>query len=215
MGFVRITYTPRSGFGSSQNELDLADERALRRFSGFGDTDKETVVTRGGRAFSIVHDAFQRYTLRCERLGPKLNLGSHTDQFHRLTAWWAHAKAGGLFGLVLDTDEDEATTLSVAATQGDTTLNVASVSGFAAEEWLWIENANDSSVYERAQIDSVGGTLVIKTGGLEYDYPIGSTVRHAENFPSCLMLSGDLREREAGGGPDRWDLEMVFRTVEA
>lgn len=202
-----ITWTAKGE--STASTLTLP--RQLSLLQGYSATDGEVVVSRGGVACSVVHDAHEQYEMSLPAFGPELN----PEFFADLTSWWASASQGVTWALALDGSKSANTTTTVASSASAVTLSVTSTASLATSDWLFVEDATDPTKRERRQVSSVSGANVILTRALSFGFAAGSTLRHAEYWPKCLALSRDppFAERAAGQGSRLWDLRLLFRTV--
>lgn len=188
--------------------------RPLYRFTGFRVTDKATAISKGGVSVSTIYDTWDEYDLELRAFGPDTSASFYS----LLTSWWSHASRGGEFAFAVDGDDVADTTLSAAATQGDTTVSVNSTASMAADDWLVFEDANDYAKHERRKISSISGAVVTLADALSYGFSAASTVRHAEYFPKCIVSPQQqggtpLTERTGGNGANLWDLSVTIRTV--
>ena len=207
MSDPRITWTPDGE--SSSVTLDFP--HGLTRLQGLRNVQRGLAVSASGVATSVVYDAWAEFLVELRAVSRE----SDPTAFAKLTAWWSHAARGGEFAFAVDSSKMSSTTLSAAASQGDTTVSVASTTGFSAGDWVVFEDDDDPTKWERHRISSVGtGTLTIGAG-LAWSYASGSPVRHAEYWPKCVCLEtkSPLVEREAGRGAHLWDLRFRFRQV--
>lgn len=210
MSASEIRWTPRGD--STETSFSFTATRGFSRFQGYVNADRALSVSRGGKSLTLIHDAYGQFEVEARAIAP----GNERTLYTGITAWLEHALAGGTFALILDGSKTATTTLSTAATQSDLTLSVASSSGMAADDWLYIEDADDGTKFQRAQISSVATTQsVVLKDGLYRSFAAASTVRHHEYLPSCIMLEkrSPFVERPAGNGAELWDLQMTVRTV--
>ncbi|NLH51188.1 MAG: prepilin-type N-terminal cleavage/methylation domain-containing protein [Myxococcales bacterium] len=82
------------------------------------------------------------------------------------------------------------TTLSQSASAGATVIQVASTSGFAAGETIYLTSG---STVAAASILSVGSGQLTLTSGLTTAFGYGSTVSHRQNATDVQMSGADLR----------------------
>ncbi len=214
MGSLNIIYTPLGE--SSADGINFGNiSRNPRVFSGRYRTVGNSSVTEQGAHFTQSFDSYALY--RCEIpsiLYPRSDGQVAEEVLASIHVWLSHVGQGGTFSLALDSDNDDETTLTVATVQTDTSLTVASISGFALGDWIYLEHADDPTKWCETRITSAptGSTIPIRRK--EWSMPIGSIVRHKDYFPKCVVV-GDpfFEERAAGGGAFRWDLAFTFRTV--
>lgn len=214
MGAVTITWTPR-GTAQSLRTLEFpAPERALTLFRGGLRTDAAISVSRAGQAVGVVHDAYSEYRVEYRAITPWGNAEAR-KLFDELGGWWEHAAAGGEFSFALDGNRAASTTLSSGASQGASSLSVASESGFYVDDWIFLEDADDITKTERKQVETVAtGSLALHFPTLR-EFASGSVVRSFDYFPKCVIAYPSrppLLERPAGEGPF-FDLDFEFRTV--
>lgn len=210
MSASEIRWTPRGD--STETSFSFTTTRGFSRLQGYANADRAQSISRGGKSLTLIHDSYGQFEVEAQAISPVNQRNLYTG----ITAWLEHALAGGTFALILDGSKTATTTLSGNATQSDLTLSLTSSSGMAADDWLYIEDTNDGTKFQRVQVDSVPDTVsVVVKDGLFRSFAAGSTVRHHEYFPSCVLLesSSPFRERPAGNGSELWDLQMTVRTV--
>ena len=207
MATTNILYVSKTVAGT--NSVRLGTHPVLTNLRGWPVMDTSQSISVGGKAVSVVHDAWHEYDVEVRAL----NI-SDDSQHSRISAWLSHAQGGGEFGFVVNSDEDEASTLSGVEVAGQTVLSVTDTTGFAAADWVYLEDADDPTVFQRVKILTVdSGVQVTIEEALDHSFASGSVFRHAENFPACVLLKHDFRERPGGKGANLWDLKFRFRTV--
>lgn len=201
-----IKWTPYGG-----TEETLSFPRQVQLFAGDRNTDADMSVSRGGASVAVFHDVWSEYDVEL----PALNIGSQPAFFASLTSWWSHASAGGQFKFLLDSSKSLSTTLSSVTTQGATTISVNSTSSVAAGDWVLIEDIGSVDRWERRKVSSVGASTIVLTSAVTRAFTSGSTVRHAEYFPICVVSQNKApyKERPGGQGAYMWDIKFRFRTV--
>jgi len=118
----------------------------------------------------------------------------------------------------LDADDTANTTLSAAASQGDTTVSVNSTASMTVNDWLLFEDADDYAKHERRKISGISGAVVTLTSALSWGFASASVVRHAEYLPQCIVSPSQqggspIVERVGGKGANLWDMNVTIRTV--
>lgn len=207
MGSTLITYVSKTVAGTQT--VTLGTHPVLTNFRGWPMEDTQQSISRGGKAVSVVFDAWHEYDVELRAL-PITGHALHSQLF----AWLSHAQGGGEFVFTIDSDADEASTLSGAEAAGQTVLSVTATAGFSAADWVYIEDLDDPTVFQRVKIQTVdSGVQVTIEESLKHSFVALSPFRHAEHFPSCVLLKQRFRERAGGKGANLWDLEFKFRTV--
>lgn len=209
MGATRIAFTP---LGDSQVVLDFAAARGFSRFAGGPAAIGAQHVSRGGVPYRVVWDTWQEYDVELRAIRPT----SKVYFFERLWAWWSFAISGGVFALSLDQDQTGDTVLSSQLAQAGTSLVIPSSAGFGGGDWIYLEAANDVARFCRAQVRTVPDTTHLTLiNGSPFTFPAGSTVRHAEHFPKCIVTSTEVpfKERDGDRGAGLWDLAFSIRTT--
>lgn len=201
-----IKWTPKD----EASERTLTFPRNPTKFSGYRDTNAAQSVTLGGVAVTVLHDAYSVYELELRSFGPSVD----ATFFSGMTAWWSHAAAGGEWKFLFDSGDYLDTTMS-ASTIGATTFSVTSTSTLAVNDWIFLEDANDHGKFESAKVSNISASTITVVGSLSRGYASGSTVRHMEYFPACLVLGTEVpfKERMAGQGNRLYDMTLKFRTV--
>ena len=196
--------------GESATE-SAAITRQVSVFQGGRNDVAESSISVGGKAVSVVEDSYDMFEVELKGINPT----SSAVFFSDLWSWWGHAGRGGEFEFGLDSADTLNTTTSAASTQGDTTISLTSVSTLAVGDWIMIEDADDPTKAERRRVTAISSLDVGVNAGITYGFGAGSTVRHAEFFPSCVVLSTKMpfTERDAGRGGRLWDLKFSLRTV--
>lgn len=207
MASTIITYTPRNG--SVSRTVTLGTAPVLQVFSGGVVTDREQSFSRGRVATSRVGTSWQDFRVRREAISKT----SNSTLFQRLSAWANHAQAGGEFAFIWESGKSTETTTSTAASEGDTSLSVNSTA-FSASDWVYIEDNADETINQYAKISTVGAAAINFSVSLDAPFTAGSTVRHLDYYPKCVLVGNDppLIERRAGEGANLWDLEFRFVT---
>jgi hypothetical protein len=207
MGSPAFKWTPK-GEASVQT---LTFPWGLQMLQGLRDADVVRSVSKGGVAVSVVWDTFAYYDLEFRGFGPV----NQAAFFAGLTSWWSHAGAGGIFQFLMDGTKTADTTTSATMTQGATTFSVNSTATMATGDWIHIEDVTDQSKWERRSITNISGSTLTVNTGVTYGFGRGATVRHVENLVRCIAIDKEAPfvEREAGRGPNLWDLRLKFRTV--
>ena len=207
MSAPRLAWTPSGE--STQVTLDFP--HGLTRFQGLRDVDRALNVSIGGKVAAVVYDAFELYLVELRAVSRE----NDSTVFAKLTSWWAHAGRGGEFAFAMDATKTYDTTLSAAASQGDTSVSVTSTTGVSAGDWIVIEDADDPTKWERRKVSSVGTGSLTLTDAVTWSFANGSTIRHAEYFPKCVVLDAKtpFTEREGGQGVHIWDLRFRMRAV--
>lgn len=206
MGTPAIKWTPTGG-----TERTATFPRGLSLFDGYRDVDATRTVTRGGAHVAIFHDAYSSYEVELRGYSAAVN----TTFFEAISSWWAWAAAGGEFKFYMDSDNALSTTLSAATTGHQTTCTVNSTSSLATGDIVFVEDASDFSKFELRSVTGISAATVTFNSALGFAYESGSTLRHAEYFPACVVLDTTVpfRERPAGQGNRVYDLRFRFRTV--
>ena len=210
MGQTRIVWTPRT-HGTGTRTLDLGAHPVVVEFGGGRDATALQTISQGRKAVTRLLNAFDRFTIRIERVGPD----EDATIFHLLWAWWSHAMGGGTFSFALDSAKASSTLMNGAHAATDTTIVVDSITGVSDTDWLWLEAEDDDTVFERVKVSGApAGSTIALAHGIVYDYPDNSIVRHAEYFPSVVVVgvTQPMRERPAPG-VHVWDLEFVVESV--
>jgi len=214
---VSIKFTPS---GSTEQDIQIDDSGGrLTRLVGHPVADTRTQISAGGKAVSVVHDAWHEYQVVIQGiLHPgATSTAAQLAAWKRLRSWISHAFRGGEFKFSVDDTKEYSTTLSGAEADGSTVLGVVSSTGMAADDFLYIEDSGDPTIWENVKITSVDSGVQITTGALTKDYASGSIVRYKEYFPACILAGGYkkpiLMERSAGKGVNVHDLKFKFRTV--
>ena len=206
MATPALKWTPTGG-----SEQTATFPRGLSAFSGYRDMDVSRSVTRGGAAVTVFHDAYSDYEAQLRGFSPSVN----TTFFEALTSWWAWAAAGGEFKFFMDSADTLATTLSAATTGHQTTCSVNSTSSLAVGDIVFLEDITAFNKSELRTVTTISVSTVTFNSALGFAYASGSTFRHAEYFPACIVLdtSVPFKERPAGQGNRLYDLKLRFRTV--
>jgi hypothetical protein len=206
MRVSRITYTPSGEVNPVAIDFRY---RGFSKLSGGTEGQGALHVSRSGVAYRQLWDTFQRFDVELNALRPT----SAPDLFEALSAWWSHCLAGGEFAFALDADQAASTTLASSAAQGAVALAVVSGAGIAGGDWVWIEQT--PAKFQKARVRSVASNTVTLYEPLPRGYASGSIVRHAEYWPTCVVLDAadPLVERDAERGANVWDLRFSFRTV--
>ena len=214
MGSLNIIYTPLGE--SSADGMNFSNiSRNPRVFGGRYFTSGNTSVSEQGGHFTQAFDSFAQYEVQIPAITYPRDDGQTAEELlASLHVWLSHVGQGGTFALALDSDKDDETTLTVATVQTDTSLTVASISGFASGDWIYLEDVDDPTKWCETRITSAptGSTIPIRRK--EWGMGIGSIVRHKDYFPKCVVVGQpEFRERDAGNGAYLWDLSFTFRTV--
>ena len=188
--------------------------RPPHKFAGFRLTDRATQISAGGKAVSTIYDTWDEFELELRAFGPE----SQPAFFAALTSWWSHASQGGEFAFALDADKSTDTTLSSAASQGDTTVSVNSTASVSVGDWLLIEDPSNYGKYERRKVSAISGADIGLTVGVSYGFAAASVVRHADYLPACIVPTGNrdsapFAERTGARGANLWDMRVTIRTV--
>lgn len=185
--------------------------RQVSMYHGGRDVDAKTTVSLGGKAVSVVHDVHDSFQIELKGFGP----ANDATFFAQLWSWWAHASRGGEFAFAIDGADTLNTTTSSGNTQGDTTVSVATTSTLAVGDWVTLEDVTDPTKTERRKVSAISGASVGLTPTISYSFGSGSTMRHAEYLPACVVIEKKqpFRERDAGRGGRLWDMRLRIRTV--
>lgn len=204
---IQLRYTPANE--STLVTLDVSNVfGGLKRLRVDAVTDRATMISVGGKARTIVYDAW--HVIDVDTI--PVTRSSDVDGWAAAMAFVSHANRGGEFAFAYDSTSAAATTLNGALTQGNTTVTLTSTSGFANDDIVFIEDANDPTKHEVNQIN-VAATTTIRNGVL-YSYADDSTFRHHEYWPALICTNeATLRERDAGRGASLFDLSFSARTV--
>ena len=211
-----IKFTPS---GSTEQDIEFDSTRGvLTRLVGHPVTDNITSVSTGGKAVSVVHDAWFEYQVDFQGLQHPTSASSAAQlaAWKRLRSWISHAFAGGEFKFSVDDTKEYVTTLSGAEADAQTVLAVTDSTGMTAHDFIYIEDATDPTKWENVKITTVDSSIQITTGAITRDYVTASVVRHKEYFPACVLIGNKkpiLTERSAGKGVNIFDLRFKFRTV--
>ena len=210
---TQIKFTPAGE--STEVTLDLTElAGGISRLEGFrvaGDVDR--VVSRGGKAKTVVHEEpFFEY--ECDvPLFNRDNASGGTYWFSILTQFLSHADRGGGSKFLLDSGNTLDTTISTNATQGAASVSVNDTTSLAAGDWILLEDSDDPTKYESQRVASVGASSVTVEDTLAYGFVSGSVCRHLEYFPACIVTeTPELIEREGGRGIG-FEFSLEFRTV--
>jgi hypothetical protein len=204
----KITYTPTDE--SSSETVNFP--HMPFRFQGYPRTTGVTRVSIGGAASSVVYDAYTEYRLEVRSFSPNTDAQFFAD----ISSWWSHAAQGGEFAFALDKDNELDTTISSAAAQGDTTLSVNSTTTLATGDWILLEDADNPEKFDIRNVTAISGSTVTVNSALTYGFASGSTFRHYEYLPACVVTdpgTPPLQEREGGRGNRRYDMLVTFRSV--
>lgn len=185
-----------------------------RRFEGFLLGEQNMTITEYGKSVTVIHGAWHQFDVEFESLTP----GDDPDFWSTLTAWYSHALRGGSFTFALDGDNTVADSFSTAKTAADNDCQITDATNLTTGDWVYIQHANNSAIFERQKILTVNYLTeeVTFENNLHNSYPIGSALRHEDYFDNAVLLTKrkpPLLEREAGRGANKWDLKFTFRTV--
>jgi len=207
MSTPRLIWTPDGE--TSQETLDFP--HGLTRFQGLRNVQRGTSVSIGGVSSSVVYDAWEEFLVELRAVSRE----NSADVFAKLTSWWAHAARGGEFAFTTDSTKTGSTTLSSAASQGDTALSVADASAFSSGDWILVEDDTDPTKWERRKVSATATGSLTVSPAVTWSFASGSTVRHAEYLPKCICLETKTPfvEREGGQGVHIWDLRFRLRLV--
>jgi hypothetical protein len=213
MGYPTISWIPR-GASTTQSLSCSAIAHSFSLLEGGVSVDRAQAFTKGGKTTAVVHDAWHQYTVEMEGFGPEKS-SNYASWFSWLTSWWSHASAGGTFSFALNSDKAAATTCTGSVAETATSLTAVSTSGFAANDWVFLESATDPTCNCRRRVTSISGGTVSFATTIGQPLPTGSVLRHSEYFPSVVCLDDDapFKERRGGKGANLWDLKMKIRTV--
>lgn len=203
---------PRPGGGTSTITLPSGPQI----LAGLWDADAATSVSKGGKAFTVLHDIRREYVAEWHGM---TRVGSTPGtMFQRLSEWLSVAYCGALWHLASDSAKKFnsvfAGTESVGATQIETDDDPSSGSAVAVGDYLWVEPLDNPLLAYMMRVSEVGSYYVKNVPGIAFATPAGSTIRHLEYFRDCLLLSTStpLVQRPAMRGA-LWDLSVRFRTT--
>lgn len=209
-----ITWTPRNG--AILVTLDLGDLAYGLETRGFIRTTGTMSVSVGRKEKVTALDSAFMFDLRLTGIDHDANPATDDYPFETLTSFLSHAEAGGTFSFARDSTKNYATTLAVAlsAVTGTSTTNVdvATTTGFAVGDIVYLEHVTDKTRWEVHRISALSTDFNLGTPAT-IDYPIGSIFRHWEYLPSCSATGIVFEERQAGRGVGLWDLKMVIEST--
>ena len=208
MGVFNVKYTPRGE--ATEVTVDLTTLMGgLRLFSSKWMTNRATSITDGGNPYTVNFDQFIEY--QCEFL--RVQRSASVSNWGSIASMAAHISSGAEFVVEKDSDNVSDTTSSSLVAQSANLIPVASTTGFASGEIVYVEDADDPTKFEINECSGTSGGVQL-TNGIQYSYVSGSIVRHFEYFPKCVALKpARFKERAAGQGSEVWDLDFTFRTV--
>lgn len=217
---LKITWTPRGVGAVAQTILlDVNMGRLPSRFDDGPEWFKQTTVTEGGTAVTIIHDVFYEVTIRIESIQLSHDLPGN-PLWALLQNWWMHCGSGGLFGIALSRERSSNFTLSGIVSQGavsaDPGGNPTGIPRLVKEnDSLIFEHVDDPTLAEYVIADADGTTApdnITFLPALSRDYPSGSLVRFADFHENCLALQTKhpLKRRK---NSFLWDFQIKLRTT--
>jgi hypothetical protein len=212
--FLRYVQIGESG---SSTGIDLGTNLGIQKLAGNVRVDSASVDTEGGRRVTLTADVWHEFDLEVDAVSQVLN----TNVWNHLHQFVGHVLAGGEFAFEYDSAKVANTTLSVAASRGNSTITVASASGISDGDWLYLENLDEPRKNQVVRVSGApAGSVITITQFILVALPIGSVCRHWQYFPKCRIVEPIDRnvsfvERPAGQGVSLWDFAMRFRTFRA
>jgi len=211
MGNSRISFDPPGG------TVNIDFEGFPILLSGLATDDGFARFSRGGVHQLVKHDTWQEYDV----MFPAISRPADPARWAQLTAWISWVYRGNVFELLLDGTKNLDTTLDGAIAAGATVITCSDDTANAAlDDWIFLEDALDVSVFEWVQVlsntgASKGITLNANTP-VVFAYPDNSIVRQEVRLGNCVLIRDrptPLVERSGGRGANVWDLRFRFRTV--